>query len=394
MNDHISGEDLAAYVDGVLVDKKRGELESHFSRCPECLEALAEIVDIQSSRVKVPGEFLQQALGEKQAVRKRVLPMRLAFEIAAAFLVVIFIGYFFLGNDRFRQAESRKKEKAAPSVSQAVPQLSPEVEKTTPVLAGRVEQAETAKTKRMPVEKNVMPAAVPIQIPEKEADHDFRLKDRENSLIDENEIREQEQKLQEAPAQPARAEMDKKGDMKSLRSRSVAAQTSVGTVEPALAAGPRAAQQAGKEMADAVLPARAKKYEKGDEEAFPAEFREAAAISSAMQLFLAATGRAATPGGMEMAVAAPRPTIRIEGDVTWSDLRDPELLAGWYWFKKGMVMELEIDSAGQVIAVLPVGQWERSMAVRATKAVRQLTFSVSAKKSRRARISVSRSSPN
>ncbi|TFG80273.1 MAG: hypothetical protein E4H23_03055, partial [Chrysiogenales bacterium] len=63
MNDHISGEDLAAYVDGMLVDKKRGELESHFSRCPECLEALAEIVDIQSSRVKVPGEFLQQALG-------------------------------------------------------------------------------------------------------------------------------------------------------------------------------------------------------------------------------------------------------------------------------------------------------------------------------------------
>ncbi|MFH2107672.1 MAG: hypothetical protein ABII93_03295 [Chrysiogenia bacterium] len=394
MNDHISGEDLAAYVDGVLADKKRGELESHFSRCPECLEALAEIVDIQGSRVKVPGEFLQQALGEKQAARKPVLPLRLAFEIAAAFLVVIFIGYFILGNYRFRQAESRKKEQAAPSVSQPVPQLSPQVDKTITVLAGKVEEAETAKTKRMPVEKNVRPAAVPILIPEKETDHDFAHRDRKNSLIDENEIREQEQKFQETPAQPARAEMDKRGDVKSERSRSVQAKTSAGTVEPALAAGTRAAPQVGKEMADAVLPARAKKYEKGDEEAFPAEFREAAAISSAMQLFLAATGRAATPGGMEMAVSVPRPTIRIEGDVTWSDLRDPELLAGWYWFKKGMVMELEINGAGQVIAVLPVGQWERSMAVRATNAVRQLTFSISEKKSRRARISVSGSSPN
>jgi len=393
MNDHITGEDLAAYVDGVLVEKKRGELESHFSRCPKCLEALAEIVDIQSSRAKVPGEFLQQALGEKQAVRKRVLPMRLAFEIAAAFLVVIFIGYFFLGNDRFRQAESRKKEKAAPSVSQAVPQLSLEVEKTIPVLTGRVEQAETAKTKRMPVEKNVMPAPVPLPASEKKQDQTAAIKDRKSAVLDENEIRGQGQKLEEA-AEPAWAEMDKLSNAQFDRSHSVQVPASAGTVEPALAAGPRAAKQAGKEMADAVLPARAKKYEKGDEEAFPAEFREAAAISNAMQLFLAATGRAATPGGMKMAVLAPQPTIRIEGDVTWSDLRDPELLAGWSWFKKGMIMELEIDGAGQVIAVLPAGQWERSMAAMATKAVRQLTFSISGKKSRRARISFIGSSPN
>ncbi len=317
MNDHISGEDLAAYVDGVLADKRKGELESHFSRCPECLESLAEIVDIQGSRVKVPGEFLQQALGEKQAARKPVLPLRLVFEIAAAFLVVIVIGYFFLGNYRFRQAESRKKEQAARSVSHLSGNCLRRLKKTLLSLPAEWNRPKLPKASECRLKKRPCPQLFRYRFRKKKQIMIPRLKDRENFLSDENEIREQEQKFQEAPAQPARAEMDKKGDVKSERSRSVPAQASVGTVEPALAAEPRAAQKAGKEMADAVLPARAKKVEKGDEEAFPAEFREAAAISSAMQLFLAASGACRyARGAWKWRYLAPRPTIRIEGDVS------------------------------------------------------------------------------
>jgi len=394
MNNHITGEDLAAYVDGVLADGKKAELESHFSRCPECLEALAEIVDIQSSRVKVPGEFLQQALGEKQAARKPVLPLRLVFEIAAALLVVVFIGYFFLGNNRFRQAESSQKEKAAATASQSVPPLPPDVEKTIPALAGRVEPAETAKTKQMPVEKNAMPAAVPILLPERKLEQAAAYKDGDFSLADEKARREEGHKLEETVVPMVQAAEDKMNEAESVHSRSAAAPASAGTVQPVLAARSRAAQPAGKGKTDAPLTTRFEEYQRGNEELYHSRSTEMATVDGAMQLFLAATGRAVAPGGIAMAALAPRPTIRIEGDVTWADLSDPGLLDGWSWFKKGMILELEIAGAGQVTAVIPVGQWERSMAARAEKAARQLTFSISEKKSRRARIFVSGSSSN
>ena len=50
MNDHIRGEDLAAYVDGLLSAEKKSELESHFSRCPACLDELAEIAAIMAAQ--------------------------------------------------------------------------------------------------------------------------------------------------------------------------------------------------------------------------------------------------------------------------------------------------------------------------------------------------------
>jgi len=390
MNDHIAGEDLAAYVDGVLADGKKVELESHFSRCPECLEALAEIVDIQSSRVKVPGEFLRQALGEKQAARKPVLPLRLVFEIAAAFLVVVVIGYFFLGGNRLRQAVGTQKEKADESAYRPVRQMPPAGEKKRPALVGDVARAEAAGSKKMPVEKKAEAAVVPLPDLGEKKDQAAAVRERKSALTNENEPREQGQNL--AASLPARAEIDKMSDAQIEPSRSAPAPATAGAAQPALTA--QAAMPEKKEMADMVTPARAGEYEAHDEESFRSRSREEAAISGAMQLFLAATGRAVAPGGIKMAALTLRPTIRIEGDVTWSDLRGLELLDDWFWFKKGMIMELEIDGAGVVIAVTPVGQWTRSMAVKAEKAVRQLTFSISDKKSRRARISVSGSSPN
>jgi hypothetical protein len=394
MNDHIAGVDLAAYVDGVLAGGKKAELESHFSHCPECLEALAEIVDIQSSRVNIPGEFLRQALGEKQAARKPVLPLRLVFEIAAAFLVVVFIGYYFLGNNRFWQAESSQKEKAAAPAGKPVLQLPPQVNPTIPTLAGRVEPADDAKAKKMPVEKNVMFAPGPLLPPEKKLDQAAAVKDQASVPADEKENREQGQKLEEAAAQPIQVEADKMGDARLLRSRSAEPAAVVGGVESSLAARGKSAQPAGKGMTGATPTTSLEEYKMGDEEPYRSRPAEMTAVSGAVQLFLATTGRAAAPMGIIMAALAPRSLIRIGGDVAWGDLRDPELLDGWSWFKKGMILELELDGSGVVTTVITVGQWERSTVARAEKAARQLTFSVSEKKSRRARISISGSQPN
>lgn len=342
MNDHIAGEDLAAYVDRVLENGKKAELESHFSHCRECLEALAEIVDIRNSRVKIPGEFLRQVLGEKQAARKPVLPLRLVFEIAAAFLVVVFIGYFFLGNHRFWQAESTQKEKAAAPASEPVSQLPPEVDQTIPALAGRVESVEAAKAKKSLVANKVMISPTPAKTLGKKTEQAAAFKDRKSIPVDMNEMREQEQKLEKAAARPIQAEADKMGDAQLVRSRSTEMTATGGTVQPVLAAKVQAAQ----------------------------------------------------PAGKGMAAPAPQSGFRIEGAAVWADLLDPELLDSWSWFKKGMILELELDGAGVVTAVIPVGPWQRSIVVRAEKAARQLTFSISAKKSRRVRISVSASSPN
>lgn len=393
MNDHIAGEDLAAYVDGKLEGGKKMELESHFSQCPECLETLAEIFDIRNSRRKIPGEFLQQALGEKQAARKLVLPLRLVFEIAAAFLVVVFIGYFFLSNNRFWRSATAQKENSDRVTAGAVSRTPAGAGKSGPSFAGKAEPAEYVKAKEMPVEKNVRRAPAPILPPQEKPDLAAAVKDRKSAPVDENEIRERGQKLEEAAAQPLQAEADKSGDAQWVRSRSTEMTASGGTAQPALAAKAQAAPPAGKGIADAALLARAAGYEMGVEKSFRSRSRAAAAIAGAAQLFLAATGRAAAPLGIDMAALMP-PRLLIEGEAGRADLLDPELLEGWSWFKKGMILELELDGAGAVTAVIPLGQWERSLVARAEKAARQLTFSISGKKSRRARISVSASAPN
>jgi anti-sigma factor RsiW len=117
MNEHIPAEDFAAYVDGMLRPEKRNELENHFARCPACLDELVEIAAIMSGRDKVlagnrgkiPAEFLKLALGEKNKTAKSVLHLRLVFEVAAAFVVVIFIGYLFLSGNRFWQTSEQMK---------------------------------------------------------------------------------------------------------------------------------------------------------------------------------------------------------------------------------------------------------------------------------------------
>ena len=109
MNDHIGAEDLAAYVDGELGVERKSDLESHFAGCPECLDELVEIAAIRCAREKIPAHLLTHALGETGKTARPVLQLRLLFEVAAVFVVVVFVGYLFLSGNRFWQPSAANK---------------------------------------------------------------------------------------------------------------------------------------------------------------------------------------------------------------------------------------------------------------------------------------------
>ncbi len=103
MNDHIGAEELAAYVDGELGAERKSDLESHFAGCPECLDELVEIAAIRRGREKIPAHLLTHALADTGKTARPVLHLRLVFEVAAVFVVVVFVGYLFLSGNRFWQ---------------------------------------------------------------------------------------------------------------------------------------------------------------------------------------------------------------------------------------------------------------------------------------------------
>ncbi|MBN2345686.1 MAG: zf-HC2 domain-containing protein, partial [Candidatus Aminicenantes bacterium] len=126
MSEHITAEDLAAYLDGLLAEKRRAGVEEHLSRCGACLEELGDLIAVRNSRQKVPPEFLRRAAqvpGEgtenariARALRKGlrlprpIFPARLAYGVAAAFLVAVVAGHFFLGRGRPGPAERARKQ--------------------------------------------------------------------------------------------------------------------------------------------------------------------------------------------------------------------------------------------------------------------------------------------
>jgi len=397
MNDHIADEDLAAYVDGALRGAPKAELESHLSRCPECLAALAEVVDIQGSAVKIPGEFLRQALGERPSPARVVPPMRLVFGIAAVFLVAIVVGYFFIGReragtDRVSEKEMPRQAVAAgerqPPARTAGPARRETAERTVPVHEDRAEAAGKLKMEKKftagepgssrPAAQSLNEAFVPAIQPAKEekmkraADADLAQpegveagavggvlgrieapaeKDKENAIVP-----------AAAPALPeARAEELRQNDEKISR-KAIASGLAKGAAADGLA---QSRSRSSGEFAD-----------------------------GAMQLLLAATGHSATPWVIRIHPLVRRSPIRIEGDVSWADLRDPGLLHGWRWFKKGMVLELEIAADGTVRAVNPVGRWDPQAAAQADDAARELLFSVSEKRVRRAILDIPEAPPN
>jgi hypothetical protein len=88
------------------------------------------------------------------------------------------------------------------------------------------------------------------------------------------------------------------------------------------------------------------------------------------------------------------PPLRIEGEVVWTDLLNPELFFAWSWFQKGLALELQIDGTGTVTAVVPLGKFDQPLARQAESEAKKLLFSVSKKKSRRARLVANEKLPN
>jgi hypothetical protein len=386
MNEHIAGEDLAAYVDGSLKGGPKAELESHLSRCPECLAALAEIVAIRGRREKIPGEFLRQALklpiGSSEGPRrggalrgmtgpaKAVLPMRLVFGIAAVFLVVVLIGYYFFDRGRMgitgsaetektrmvaTMEDFRSPEKAAGSEKAREEKAKSNLPdpKAKAVRGLKMEKKFTAQQAKAgppavpPAGKALEPAALPVQA--------------------------------ERPRLAAEEERAQPQDAAGGASGGI-----LGGVEAPL-------EKDKEQLVNLAAAPSARKKGAVMEGGLPMRSRlpGASTSSDAAQLFLAMTGRAAAPRLLPGSDLSSPLAIRIAGDVSRADLNDPGLLDSWSWFPEGLALELDIDAAGAVVAVTPVGPWDERAAARAQIAARELRFSASGMKSRRAIVTLS-----
>ena len=95
MNDHLSEEQLAAYIDGTTDRKTRSAVERHLSHCDLCLDDLADLRKIAGERTPVPEPLLKQALsrfpaGTEEEKRLRFpLANRWALRAAALFAVAL-----------------------------------------------------------------------------------------------------------------------------------------------------------------------------------------------------------------------------------------------------------------------------------------------------------------
>jgi len=384
MSDHIAAHDLAAYADGALAGEPRAEVESHLSRCGECLEALAEIVDIRDRAEKVPGEFLRRALGEMPGAAAVRPPLRLAFGIAAVFLVVVLIGYHLL--DRGRAGTAGITEDGVPLPAAAVKESRRDVhaheaakareEMPRGALPGREDRrarggGDGAEKKLAagqvepapPAAPVIGDAAVPAALPGK-AELQQMSGEADMALPRETEGVEAGGVLGEAAAPPGK---DKENAMKLASARQApAARAEELSYDDALFPGKAAA---------AGMAQRSRSARPG----VPAQTR---------QLFLVVTGRAAAPLAIGDGAWQARPAVRVTGDVSGDELDDPGLLDSWSWFPAGLALELVIDEAGTVTEVNPVGPWDDRLAARAQTAARELRFRASGKKNRRAVLSL------
>lgn len=341
MSDHITGEDLAAYVDGLLSGQKKDDLERHFSRCQACLEELAEIASIMNRRDRIPPPMVKLALGEKGKAARPVMPLRLVFEVAAVFLVVVFIGYLFLSGNRFWQTPEEKKpsEVAAEDVRPTGPEASARERERLPLTAPRPEQ-NAAKTKSMRG-KNAEPLpAAPLAIEklaEVAVDKGLPAEESESPSVPTPEPR-----FRASVEEQARPAATKQSLPKKELERSASTSAAVGGVSLDSAAGDqkKASEMKGRTVAAALAP------------------------------------------------------FRIEGEAGLDDLRNPELVSTWKWLQKDMVLELHIDGSGAVSAVFWPGRVEPFVGRQADSDVKKLLFSVSEKKLRRARLIADRPAAN
>jgi hypothetical protein len=353
MNDHVASEDLAAYVDGRLSIAKKKELESHFSRCPACLDELAEVAAIVPGRDEVPAQFLRQALGENSRTARPVLSPRLVFEVAAAVVAVVFIGYFFLGHDHSWQNPELQKTTSLTekNIPPAVPADSLRGRKSAQIPEQRQGRAEPEKAINGRPEAETDRRPADAAFPEKKG-HAAKDKGPPAGSIEAMENAPPENKFLAIGAEPPKTTTAGEGRLKEELDRTAAAPPIVGGVQADFAAKEQPA-------------------------------------ASVMDANAGSAKRDSQKQNHDEAGAAPAPRaspIRVEGDVGWADLRNPEIILAWTWFPKGLALELRIDVSGTVTAAVALGKTDAALAGQAESEARKLMFSVSKKKSRRARL--------
>jgi hypothetical protein len=335
MNDHIRGEDLAAYVDGLLAADKKKEIENHFSGCAACLDELAEITAIMRNREKIPVHLLKRAMGAGGKGSKPVLHLRLVFEVAAALVVVVFIGYLFLSGNRLWQTPEQAKPLVLTdkNVRLAEPAVSMRMREIAPLPAQPHDRSDIRKSKSLRAESDAdLRLADSIVAPPKKnaiADKGLTAGGGESlpSFVQENQ-------LQASPEEQRQLADEKESALKKELARTAPAPQAVGGA----------------------------------------------------QMDLAAKDRPVVKAKEETFAAAPFPRIRIEGDVDLGHLRNPELFSAWTWWQNGLILELRIDAAGTVFEAVPLGKTDPLLARQAENEAKKLLFSVSEKKSRRARL--------
>lgn len=354
MTEHVSGEALAAYVDGRLQRRERGALEAHLGRCPECRRELADVVAALAGREEVPGDFLDKALAGA-GVRRPARPLlvfRPAFGVAAAFLVAALVGFFFLGRGRLEvpppavagQPAAGWKggqpaaagETPAAAVPRPLPEASADEKRAAGHGAGDRFAIPAAKDKAEPA---AAPAAAPAQ-PVRQAGE-----------------------AEGARAADAVAAVGRLEQAPALESEREIGESSLG-VAPGAASVPQKSRTAESAFQDRARP---------QEQAAPA-LRRMRAASGALQLLLAASGVAAAPPTMGLMELASGPLVSVAGDAAAADLLPPGLAAVGDWLPPGAALELAIDAGGRVTAVTLLGEWGRDAAARARQEALRLAF--------------------
>lgn len=378
MNEHVSGETLAAYIDDRLEKGKRPGVEAHLSRCRECRQELADVAGMLANRENPPVEFLRLGLktsgagnmGRQEVPGKRSLFLRPAFGVAAVFLVAVIAGFFFLGRGRLElprpveremperpaargEAAKPARNEVAPA-SVAVPEMGLEdrSDAARPEKGGGPElkkklAAETPGSVPPPVSTlpEAAPAAVPVEreLP-RQADkaEPVRYTEMEDGVIG---------GLPGGVEAPT--EKDRGGKMKAVFAQKK--MPSPADSRAAMAAARRSHPAAGLNAA-----------------------------SGALQIFLATSGRAAAPLNLGIVELAAGSFVRIEGDIAGDDLLAPGLQDVREWLPEGSALEVTIGADGRVTAVELLGEWESGATVRAKKAAGKMIFSPAQQEIRRA----------
>lgn len=344
MNDHVRSEDLAAYVDGFLNAESRSAVESHIAGCRQCLDELAEVTALVSNREKVPKRFLERALGGQNRSRLSVFPTRLAFEVAAAVVVAVFIGYLFLGNNRFWQVPAAKRP------------------------------AEVS------VKKDLQPAT-PAVVASREPGIDASSQNRRRAVVAEAGRSDSKAESEEKMKVEANRVADEKiGDERSALKKVEIAAADKGAAAPPAATAPTPTSQ---DRLQAKLEERPQAIAAA--EAVPqkeAAVEPAAADDAGHDALALNQGVARAKQGK----GEPLSAVRLEGEAGMSDLRNPERLSAWSWLRQGLALVLGIDGAGNVIEVVLEGRFAPPDAKLAESEARKLLFFASEKKLRRARV--------